>query len=123
MGLSNFALNLPSMFTTPIALASIQTTKEVGKMTAEQVAQEVISGNFISDAVFGLLLPICWDIGKVLFAVGCIQGVYMLMRSDAKGFINKTKWATSGYILLRFIQVFITFIDTLAIGMCSKMGL
>lgn len=120
--MTSFALPVSAIFTTPVALASVATTPMKEK-TAVDIAMEVISGDFISTAVFNTFLPLCWDVGKVLFAIGCIQGVYMLIRSDTKGFINKTKWATIGYIALRFIQVFITFIDTLAVGICANMGI
>ena len=102
----------------PVILTKVTQLSQAAK---ETIAQDVTSGHYIYDIMMDYAMPLVWDFGKVLLVVGIIRGIYMLMNTDVKGFVNKTKWATTGYIILRFIQVFTSMIDGMADGIVQKM--
>lgn len=95
-------LMMQSVFSTPVVLANIQ------------------SSNVIFQPLHTAFMPYIWDCAKVLLYVGVIQGVYYIMRADTKQATNKIKYASMGYILIRFIDVFVSLVDTVASSMNFK---
>lgn len=87
------ATALSTMFSTPTTLGAVVASTTFSKMFEE------------------VLLPLVLDIGTVLFQVGCIGGIYLIMRADAKGGTTKIKWAMVGYAMLKLLTVFTTMID------------
>lgn len=69
----------------------------------------------ISSAFQAGIMPVMFDIGKTLLMIGLFQGSYYIMRADRKGGIDKIKYATMGYIMLKFINWFIALVDMIAL--------
>lgn len=97
LGLSS--LMMQNMFSTPVVLANIQ------------------SSNVIFQPLHSAFMPYVWDCAKVLLYYGVIQGVYFIMRADTKQATTKIKYASMGYIMIRFIDVFVRLVDTVANNM------
>jgi len=57
------------------------------------------------------VMPILLDAIKVIFKVSVVQGIYYILRSDRKTGIDRIKHATTGYIMFKFIDIFISLID------------
>lgn len=70
--------------------------------------------NMISRAFESGIMPVMYDIGKTLLIIGLFQGSYYIMRTDRKNGIDKIKYATTGYIMLKFINWFILLVDRIA---------
>lgn len=68
----------------------------------------------ISRAFESGIMPVMYDIGKTLLIIGLFQGSYYIMRTDRKNGIDKIKYATTGYIMLKFINWFILLVDKIA---------
>lgn len=103
MILQSSGLMLQSIFTTPIVLAATTTPS-----------------NVIFQPLHSAFMPYVWECAKVLLYAGLIQGVYYIMRADTKQATNKIKYASTGYILIRFIDVFVRLVDTVANNMNFK---
>jgi len=56
-------------------------------------------------------MPYVFDVGKLMLKIGVVQGAYFIMRSDRKNGIDKIKYSSLGYIMLKFIDIFIALID------------
>lgn len=74
----------------------------------------VVSLNVISTVFDNSIMPYVYDIGKLLLKVGIVQGAYYVMRADRRAGIEKIKYASFGYIMLKFIDVFIKIIDEIS---------
>lgn len=94
---------IASVFTNPIALTT--------------ATHSVNSSGVIFNTLYKALMPFVWDVGKVLLYVGCVQGIYCIMRANTKQAIDRIKNAAVGYAMLRFIDVFVNLIDGIAKGM------
>ena len=92
-------LSIASVISTPIALI-VESTKGV-----------------IFEPLHSAFMPYVWECAKIMLYVGCIQGAYFLMRADTKQSVDKIKFASMGYILIRFIDVFVRLVDSVATNM------
>lgn len=88
---------MASVFTTPIALTG--------------------TGGVIFQPLHSAFMPYVWECAKIMLYVGCIQGAYYLMRADTKQSVTKIKYASMGYVLIRFIDVFVRLVDSVATNM------
>lgn len=57
------------------------------------------------------LLPLAIEMGKCLFYIAAVSGIYVLIRGNASESIKKVKTSTIGYILLRSIKNYVDLID------------
>lgn len=60
------------------------------------------------------LLPIAFEMGKCLFYLTIVSGVYVLIRGNASESIKKIKTATIGYVMLRCVVAFVNLVDRIA---------
>lgn len=60
------------------------------------------------------MLPVIFDVGKTLFSIGIAQGAYYIMRTDRKAGIDKIKYATTGYVILKFSSWFVVVVDKIS---------
>lgn len=74
----------------------------------------IVGANVISSVFDESIMPYVYDIGKLLLKVGIVQGAYYVMRADRRAGIEKIKYASFGYIMLKFIDVFIKIIDEIS---------
>ena len=74
----------------------------------------IVGADVISRVFDESIMPYVYDIGKLLLKVGIVQGAYYVMRADRKAGIEKIKYASFGYIMLKFIDVFINIIDEIS---------
>lgn len=59
-------------------------------------------------------LPVIFDVGKTIFFIGLSQGAYYIMRTDRKAGIDKIKYATTGYVILKFSTWFVMVVDRIS---------
>lgn len=60
------------------------------------------------------ILPLCFDMGKCMFYITIISGVYVLIRGNVHESIKKIKTATIGYVILRCVVSFVNLVDRIA---------
>lgn len=60
------------------------------------------------------LLPIAFEMGKCLFYLTIISGVYVLIRGNTSDSIKKIKTSTIGYVMLRCVVGFVNLVDRIA---------
>ena len=70
-----------------------------------------MNNDIISKVFDQSIMPYVFDVGKLMLKIGVVQGAYFIMRSDRKNGIDKIKYSSLGYIMLKFIDIFIALID------------
>lgn len=70
----------------------------------------------LSNAFIKNILPIFWDIGKVIFICSVVYGTYYIMRRNYNEGIERIKMASIGYVAMRMTSCFIDLIDKIADG-------
>ena len=62
------------------------------------------------------IMPIFYDIGKIMVYCCVAYGSYYLIRGQYAEGVNRIKWAGIGYICLRMTESFVKWVDTVASG-------
>lgn len=68
----------------------------------------------LSTAFEDAILPIFVEMGKCLFYLSVMSGIYVLIRGNASESIKKIKMSIIGYTALTLIKQFVNLIDKLA---------
>jgi hypothetical protein len=69
--------------------------------------------NEISNAFKAGIMPVMYDIGKVIFWCSSVYGVYYIIRRNYREGVDRLKWATIGYICLRLLDAFTKLVDVI----------
>lgn len=70
----------------------------------------------LSKAFIDNFLPILYDLGKVVFWVSAIGGLYLVMRTQITEGIERLRAAALGYIGLRLLTGFVELVDKITSG-------
>lgn len=69
--------------------------------------------NTFSQAFDISIMPILSDIGKVIFKVSVVGGIYLIIRQNAPKGIERIKYAAIGYVALNAMDLFINIVDNI----------
>jgi hypothetical protein len=70
--------------------------------------------NQLSNAFRTGILPILFDIGRVIFICSVVYGSYYIIRRQYPEGSERIKYAAIGYIILRLTDAFVNLVDNIA---------
>lgn len=74
----------------------------------------VVASQTFSSAFDFNVMPILIDIGRVIFKVSVVGGVYLIIRQNTTKGIEQIKSAAIGYVALNAMDLFVNIVDNIS---------